>query len=277
MTPLTPCDFPLFVPASRPERFEKALTAAHDAVIFDLEDAVAADAKTRARDALADHFPGIARQGRACFVRINARDTPWHSDDVALCADLDLAGVMLPKAERADDMTALAAALPPGRTLLALIETAAGLVHAAAIARSAGRLVFGSVDFCADLGCDLDRPLLLRPRQDLVIASRLAGLPAPVDGVTTALKDPDLIRDDAAHAAGLGMGGKLLIHPFQIPPALQGFAPSSEMVAWAGRVLAASAGEAVAVDGMMIDAPVLARARSILARNASATDLKLEG
>lgn len=261
-------DFPLFVPADRPERYEKALAAAHDAVIIDLEDAVGIDDKRSARDVLANHAVEFAGRSKTLFVRVNARNTQWHADDLALCESLSIDGVVLPKSESADDLLALRSALPDHMLRLALVETTAGLLAAASIAVAASRLVFGSVDFCADLGCDHDQMALLRPRQDLVIASRMAGLPAPVDGVTTALKDIQRVRDDAAHAAMLGFGGKLLIHPAQIATAREGFAPAPDVIAWAQQVLSASVGQAVAVDGMMIDAPVLMRARSILARGA---------
>lgn len=259
-------DLPLFVPANKPDRYAKALSVAYDAVIIDLEDAVAAPDKPGARDALADQAGLLSDTGKSVFVRVNARATTWHKDDLAVCAGLPLTGVMLPKSETADDLEALDHALPQDMLRLALVETVRGVVNAPDIATVATRLVFGSVDFCADLGCDHDRLALLRPRQDLVIASRLAGLPAPLDGVTTALRDDDLIRSDAAHALMLGFGGKLLIHPAQIEPARQGFAPTEAQLNWAKTVLAASDGQAASVDGMMVDAPVLARARAIQAR-----------
>ncbi|QFT61039.1 (3S)-malyl-CoA thioesterase (plasmid) [Sulfitobacter sp. THAF37] len=262
---MPPCDFPLFVPANRPDRFAKALAASHDAVVFDLEDAVAADDKAGARDALADQADLLRDSGKTVILRINARGTPWHEEDLMACAALPLATVMLPKSESGDDLRALGDAVPSGVTRLALIETAVGLANVAAIANVGDRLVFGSVDFCADLGCQHDRLALLRPRHDLVIASRLNALPVPIDGVTAALTDEAAVRDDAAHAAMLGFGGKLLIHPRQIAAARAGFAPSESEIVWAQKVLAASDGTAVAVDGAMVDAPVLARARSILA------------
>ncbi|UYV35725.1 CoA ester lyase [Rhodobacteraceae bacterium D3-12] len=235
-------DFPLFVPGDKPERFAKALAAAHDAVIIDLEDAVASNQKGGARDAIADHAAVIARAEQAVFIRINARDTPWHENDLALCAEIPIVGVVLPKVESGDDLSALAAGLRGDALSIALVETAAGLLALQEIAAEADRLVFGSIDFCADVGCAHERLALLRPRQDMVIASRIAGLPAPIDGVTTALRDDEAIKSDAAHAAKLGFGGKLVIHPAQISPARAGFAPSDQDVAWAHKVLTASGG-----------------------------------
>ncbi len=102
-----------------------------------------------------------------------------------------------------------------------------------------------------------------------VLASRLAGLPAPIDGVTTLIDNEALVADDARYAASLGLGGKLCIHPKQIVPVLCGFAPSEAEMAWARRVLAAPARGAVSVDGMMVDAPVRLRAGNILTREKS--------
>ena len=153
-----------------------------------------------------------------------------------------------------------------GGGAIALIESARGLAAARDIARACGRLAFGSVDFAADLGCAHTREALLLARLELVLASRLAGLPAPLDGVTTAIHDDALVESDARHAAELGFGGKLLIHPKQVAAALRGFAPGEAEIAWARRVLAAGGDGAVAVDGMMIDAPVRLRAERILSR-----------
>jgi citrate lyase subunit beta/citryl-CoA lyase len=110
------------------------------------------------------------------------------------------------------------------------------------------------------------REAMLAARSEIVLASRLAGLPAPIDGVTTAIDDEEMIADDARYAAALGFGGKLCIHPRQIAAVRRGFAPAEADVAWAQRVLAAPEGGAVSVDGMMVDAPVRLRARNILSR-----------
>lgn len=129
------------------------------------------------------------------------------------------------------------------------------------------RLAFGSVDFCADLGSAHLREVLLPARFELVLASRLAGLSAPIDGVTVQLDDPQISAEDAAHARDLGMSGKLCIHPKQIAAIRSAFAPSESDLAWAQRVLASGEG-AVSVDGAMVDEPVRLRARRLLAAGA---------
>jgi len=254
----------LFVPGSRPDRFDKAMAAGADAVVVDLEDAVAPADKDRAREALAAWLA----PGRAVIVRINGADTGWFRDDLALCARPGVSAVMLPKAERADDIAALRAA--GAATVLPLVESAAGFAALAAIAGAPGvqRLAFGSLDFQVDLGMrDALEDELLFFRSQLVLASRLAGLQPPVDGVSTAIDDAARLRDDALRARRLGFGGKLCIHPRQVADVNRHFAPTEAERAWAQRVLdaaAASGGAAVAVDGKMIDKPVILRAQAIL-------------
>lgn len=267
---------PLFVPGDRPDRFAKAAGSGADAVIIDLEDAVPVEAKARARDALVGAAALLANARVPVFVRINAAGTEWHAADVACLAALAVAGVMLPKAEDAAGVERLAAALPARAELIALVETPQGIAAARALARVASRLAFGSIDFAAALGMAHSREALLSARSELVLASALGRLPAPIDGVTTALDDAAMIADDAAYAASLGFGGKLLIHPRQIAPTLSGFRPPDDEIRWAERVLAAVDDEAtdgaVAVDGQMIDAPVRERARRIIERAHRGTD-----
>lgn len=251
---------PLFVPGNRPERFAKAALSGADAIIIDLEDAVASDAKETARAALDVNFTDLP-----VFLRINGEGTPWHADDLKAAATLPLGGIIVPKAELGGDLAALVAIsrVP----VLALIETARGLAEARQIASLEGveRLIFGSVDFCADLGCAHAREALLCARSELVLASRLAGLAAPVDGVTTVIGDAELITADARHALELGFGGKLAIHPKQVGPIFAGFRPGAWEIDWANKVLTSGDG-AVSVDGAMVDEPVRIRARVILAR-----------
>jgi citrate lyase subunit beta/citryl-CoA lyase len=253
------CIAPLFVPGDRPERFAKAAASGADAIIIDLEDAVAPERKAAARAALR---PENLPPGISIFVRVNALGTAWHQADVEALAGLDLAGVMLPKAEAGTAISALAAALP-GKAVIALLESAKGLAASREIAAQASRLAFGSIDFCADLGMAHEREMLLAARAEIVLASKLAGLPAPLDGVCTAIDAAAEVEADARYARGFGFGGKLCIHPKQIVPTRAGFAPTAAQIDWAERVLAAGGG-AVTVDGKMVDEPVRIQARQIL-------------
>ncbi|TCM46508.1 citrate lyase subunit beta/citryl-CoA lyase [Rhizobium sp. PP-F2F-G48] len=253
---------PLFVPGNRPERFEKAAASGADAIVIDLEDAVPGDAKNEARAALQADFSHMP-----VLVRVNGEGTPWHADDMAVVSKLPFAAIIVPKAELGGVLADIAANY--GLPVLPLIETARGLSQARQIAKLPGvaRLVFGTVDFCADLGCAHIREALLAARTELVLASRLAGLQSPIDGVTTSIDDGALVASDARYALDLGFGGKLAIHPRQIEAIRTGFKPTPSEVEWAEKVVASGDG-AAAVNGAMVDEPVRIRARFILARAA---------
>ncbi|ALN71896.1 CoA ester lyase [Aureimonas sp. AU20] len=266
----------LFVPADRPERFAKAFAAGADAVILDLEDAVAADRKGLARVALREATSAIGEASCLVLVRLNAVGSREHEADLALAAALPLSAVMLAKSERVEEVATVATATR--HPVVALVESAAGLANARALAQVSARLAFGSFDFAADLGCRHTREALLLARLELVLASRLAGRPAPIDGVTASTRDEAEIEADAAHAAALGFAGKLLIHPAQIAPAARSFAPAEGEIAWAERAIAAGqGGGAVALDGEMVDAPVLLRAQAILRAARRITDKATTG
>lgn len=256
---------PLFVPGHRPERFEKAAASGADAIIIDLEDAVPTDAKSIARSSLRVDFTDLP-----VLIRINGEGTPWHWDDLGAALRLPIAGIIVPKSEMGRGLERIGSSALHNMPVVALIETARGLADARAIASLAdvSRLAFGSIDFCADLGCAHTRDALLAARSELVLASRLASKPGPVDGVTTSLDDANLLESDARYAFELGCGGKLCIHPKQIPHVMKGFRPSADEIAWAERVLASGDG-AIAVDGAMVDEPVRIRARSIIRRSSS--------
>ena len=266
----------LFVPGHRPERFEKALAAGADAVILDLEDAVPAAEKNAARDAVLQWVHAReAAPSPQILVRINACGTPQHAADVAACRRgvhgvQGVHGLVLPKSEQVADLARLARALP-GVALLPLIESAAGLAAALEIARAPNvqRLLFGSIDFQHDLGIEGDGDELLYFRSQLVLHSRLAGLAAPADGVSTVLDDAARVHAETLRARRLGFGAKLCIHPKQIAPVHEAFAPTEAELDWARRVLAAAdaaGGAAVALDGAMVDRPVILRAEGLLAR-----------
>lgn len=253
----------LFVPGNRPERFAKACAAGADEVIVDLEDAVSPADKDAARAAVTAWLS----PEHPVLLRINGADTQWFEQDLALCGQPGIAAVILPKAEHLDQIRMVAAAAP-GIAVLPLIETARGFwnAHSVAQAGSVQRLVFGSIDFQLDMGIDGDDLELLYFRSQLVLLSRIAGIQPPVDGVTTAIDDAAQIRTDAQRARRLGFKGKLCIHPRQVDIVNQCFSPSDESVAWAKKVLAAAEaakGAAVAMDGKMIDFPVIRKAMEI--------------
>lgn len=265
----------LFVPATRPERYAKALASGADAVIIDLEDAVAPADKAAARQMLEQAWPGLpaAQRGRV-LVRLNASGTAWHGDDLALLGTLGVVSVMLPKAESAADLARVGAAMGPACALLPLIESVAGLDAVDALARSPGvaRLAFGNLDFQADAGmaCGPDEPELTAVRLALVLASRRAALAAPVDGVTAATQDATQLQCDALRSRRGGFGGKLCIHPSQVAGVNAAFTPSPAEMDWARRVLAAfeaAGGGVFSLDGRMVDAPVLRLAQRTLAQS----------
>ena len=143
-------------------------------------------------------------------------------------------------------------------------ERYAGLARVEEIARAADRIAFGSIDFAADIRCDQAREALLFARARRVVAARVARQAAPIDGVTRSIRDEDEIQADARYGASLGLKAKLLIHPAQIAPARRGLAPTQTEIVWAERILSdCGDGGAVSLDGQMVDAPVIARARQI--------------
>jgi citrate lyase subunit beta/citryl-CoA lyase len=255
----------LFVPGNRPDRFAKAAAARPDIVIIDLEDAVADHDKDAART----HAREWLSSGRSAMLRINGADTVWHSPDLDL---VDKFGppVMLPKTESSDQVCRVGGLRGGKVMVIPLVETAAGILAATELAgqECVKRLAFGSIDFAGQLGVDPDdRDALLFARSTLVTSSAATGRPGPIDGVTTRIGDPQAVIDDFEYARRLGMTAKLCIHPAQVDVVHAVSAPSAEEITWAERVVgtAEPAGSATAVDGRMVDKPVLDRARAILA------------
>jgi citrate lyase subunit beta/citryl-CoA lyase len=254
----------LFVPGSRPDRFAKAAAAGPGLVILDLEDAVAAADKDAARD----HAHTWLRDGNLAMVRINPAGTAWYDGDVAMAREVGCA-VMLAKCEDAAQVADLAAALGPGVPIVALIETATGILNAREICAADGvaRIAFGSADLAAQLGVDpADTTAMLAARSQLVLASAAAGIAGPIDSPTLDLTDEDSWRSDAAHARRLGFTGKLCIHPRQVPAMGEVFAPTEAELTWARAVLDSAENAVTTVAGAMVDAPVVERARRLLSR-----------
>jgi citrate lyase subunit beta/citryl-CoA lyase len=253
----------LFVPANRPDRFDKASGSGAHQVILDLEDAVAPDDKEAARRPVAQW------QGRGdAVVRLNGADTPFFEADLEMILEAGVTEVMLPKAEIAA-LDRLAAMLKGACRIIALIETVRGYFELRALGNSGllSRFAFGNLDFGLDAGVTEATQELDPVRLAIVLESRLAGLPPPIDGVTTSWSDPAAFGAAVGRTRALGFGAKLCIHPAQVRPVNEAFLPTAEEVAWARRVMEASDGGrigAVALDGKMIDAPVTRRARMIL-------------
>jgi citrate lyase subunit beta/citryl-CoA lyase len=255
----------LFVPGTRPERFGKALASGADAVVLDLEDAVAFDDKASARQTIVNWFAGATTAERArIVVRINDAESAWFLDDLLALRDAGATAVLLPKAESAQQIAAAKAVLPHA-SVLALIESARGVVEVGTVAAAgASRLVFGTLDFALDLDIDITTEAsgLAYAASCIALASRVAGLPSPVAGITPQLDDPARLLADLALARGQGFGAKLCIHPSQVEPIHAALRPSEQALDWARRVLAADAASpgAARLDGRMVDRPVVLQA-----------------
>jgi len=256
----------LFVPGNRPERFTKAAASAADVVIVDLEDAVPEQDKSTARDAAVAWMSADGRAG----VRVNGTSSVHYQQDVAALMGLPgLEAVVVPMADDPAALAALHQRLGRDVQIVALIETALGVVRAIELASTPGvsRLAFGHLDFAADIDSSIQDDAMLMARSSLVLASRAAGLPSPIDGVTTNLDDPAVSGADAARARALGFSGKLCIHPNQVAVVNAAFSPSQAQIAWAHNIVEASiVGGVARVDGHMVDAPVHLKAQAILDR-----------
>ena len=262
----------LFVPGTRPDRFGKALSSGADAVVLDLEDSVAPEHKARARQHVVDW---LTAHPASAAVRVNASGTPEHAADLESLRSCALLAVVLPKAHLVEDLRALRERLPDP-PVLPLVETAGGLLAAAALAGAPGvvRLAFGSVDLQLDLDLPDEDVLssgtpFMTARFWLAAASRAAGIALPLDGVVTAMADDERLRVESMRARGLGFTGKLCIHPRQIAVVNAAFSPTADEVVQSRRVVAAADATpdgVLVLDGRMVDRPVVDRARALLAR-----------
>lgn len=264
----------LFVPGMRPERFGKALACGADTVIVDLEDAVAEADKAEARAHVSQAASAFAASATRVLLRINGFGTPWFDDDLALLSAGGIDGIVLPKAECATALLEVTRATD--KPILPIIESALGVWQVIDVAQAPGveRLIFGSVDYELDLDCAGSWDALLYARSRIVLASRVAALLPPVDGVTVTLDDTAQLAADASRARQLGFGGKLCIHPKQIAQVNASFSPGEEELAQARKLVEAferAGGGAVSVDGRMVDLPVLLKARRQLAMAGGST------
>jgi citrate lyase beta subunit len=264
---LEPARTVLFVPADQPRKVERALASSADAVILDLEDAVAPEQREAARAAV--EAAARSSHSPALFVRVNDPLGDDGARDLELVRELALGAVVVPKAdpERLDALGPLAA------PVVAIVETAAGLAGVERVAAndSVGALMLGAEDLALELRLE---PLpgeqhLLFPRSRLVMHSAAAGIAPPLDTVHVDVGDDAGLAASAARARALGFGGKACVHPRQLDVVAEAFAPRAEEVAWASRVVEAfererPSGGVIAIDGQMVDRPVLERARRVL-------------
>jgi citrate lyase subunit beta / citryl-CoA lyase len=260
----------LFVPGDRPERFDKALSSGADAIVIDLEDAVAANDKALAREHIGTWLNAHSDIGERVLVRINDAGTPWFDADLGLVRGAGIRAIMLPKVEHGQQIDRVRAALPAAGFVVPIIESARGVlaVESIAVVPAVQRLAFGTLDYAVDLDLSGDERGLTYAACRIAIASRAAGLLAPIAGVTTDIDDEGKLLADLAFARACGFGAKLCIHPRQVAALHRALAPRPEEIAWAQRVLSATNGApgAVQVDGQMVDRPVLLKAKSILQR-----------
>ncbi len=267
----------LFLPASNPRAVAKARRLDSDAVILDLEDAVARDAKTVARDAAVAAVRDGGFGERVLVVRTNGLDSPHAADDLAALAETRPAAVLIPKVDDVATLAAARAALGPDVPLWAMIETCRGILSLGAIAQAATglgltALIAGTNDLAKEMR--LPSPpapeALLPLRVQIVVAARSAGLIA-LDGVCNALDAPERLAAECAEGRRLGFDGKTLIHPNQIMAANAGFGPDAVEIAWARRVVEAFADPgqaalgAIRLDGQMVERLHLTEAERILA------------
>lgn len=270
----------LYIPASKERALEKARTLPTDAILFDLEDAVAPDEKPAARALLAQTLAGGGYGPRALIARINALDTPWGAEDVAALAAARPSAILLPKVNSAADVEALARLLDAraetaDTRIWAMMETPLSALNAAGIA-AAPRMqgfVIGTNDLAKDLGARFrpDRLPLMTALQLQLLAARACGLVC-IDGVYNAFRDAEGLRAECEQGRDLGMDGKSLIHPDQLAVANEVFAPTEAEIALARRQIAAfeaagAAGQGVAVvDGRIVENLHVATARATLAK-----------
>ncbi|SEN42687.1 HpcH/HpaI aldolase/citrate lyase family protein [Palleronia pelagia] len=275
----------LYIPGSKERALEKARGLDVDAIIFDLEDAVAPGEKANARETLAAALRVGGYGSRAQLVRVNGMDTPWGGEDLETVMDAGPQAILLPKVGAATDVASIAARLDahPGcaeTRIWAMMETTRGVFNAAEIAQAPrmGGFVIGTNDLAAELGCETggDRMPLMMALQTCLAAARMGGIPC-VDGVFNAFKDEDGLRAECEQGRALGMDGKTLIHPAQVAICNEVFSPSQAQVDTAKRQIEAfeaaeAQGQGVAVlDGKIVENLHVATARKVLARAGGAS------
>ena len=269
----------LYIPGSKDRALDKARGLPVDVILFDLEDAVAPDAKVAARDTLHAALAGGGYGSRLRIVRINGLDTEWGRADAAAVAAMDCDAILLPKVNGTDDVDALAA-LVPDLPIWAMMETPQGILNAPDIAnhpRIAG-FVLGTNDLAKDLN-SRTRAALHASLQLCVLAARAAGI-VVLDGVYNAFKDEDGLRAECTEGRDMGFDGKTLIHPAQVAITNEIFGPTEDEIDLARRQIAAfeaaeAEGQGVAVvDGRIVENLHIVTARATLAKAAAIATLE---
>lgn len=264
----------LYIPGSKERALEKARSLSADAIIFDLEDAVAPDAKIEARATLKDELDKGGYGNRAKIVRINGFDTAWGKDDVTAFVGADIDAVLMPKVDSAAQLDELAA-LIPDVDLWAMMETPLGMLNAAEIAahpRLKG-FVMGTNDLAKELNTRFraDRLPMMGGLHMCLLAAKAHGV-VIIDGVYNAFKDNEGLKAECEQGRDMGMDGKTLIHPAQLDIANTAFAPSKDEIDLAQRQIAAfekakASGLGVAVvDGKIVENLHVVTAKGILAK-----------
>jgi citrate lyase subunit beta/citryl-CoA lyase len=257
----------LFVPADRQDRHQRAFDSGAAAVIVDLEDAVAIAKKDAARQTLVETLS--SRSGETtCLVRINSPLQATGRADLAALPQMRADGIVVPKA----DLESVEIAATAGLPIIALVETPAGILDAAAVAAhpAVDVLMLGPVDLSLELGVKEapDGDELQTARGLLVLAAAAGGIPGPLDGPCVLARDEEALGLEIDRARRLGFAGKSCIHPAQVAPVNAAFGPTAEELDWAAAVSAAyeeaDGSGVVILDGEMIDLPVIRRARRIL-------------
>jgi len=253
----------LFLPASNPRAIAKARESAADLVVLDLEDAVKPADKGDARKAAVEAV--TSSWSMPVAIRVNGVGTEWHSLDVDAVAGSKCAYAVLPRATSGHLLREAREAI--GKPMLAMIETAAGVLAAGEIAREAAALVAGTNDLRTDLRLPLDatREPISAALQIIVLAARANGIPA-FDGVYNHLSDLDGFIAECMHGRSLGFDGKSLIHPDQIGPCNEAFGPSEDEVESARRLVEAFSGGAERFEDRMIERMHVEAARRVLER-----------
>lgn len=264
----------LYIPGSKERALEKARGLAVDAILFDLEDAVAPDEKPAARETLARALAVGGYGNRVRIVRVNGLDTAWGAQDLAAVAQMAPDGVLVPKVNSPADIDAVVAAVP-GVRVWAMMETPQGILNAAAIAAhpAVAGFVMGTNDLAKDLGTRAGqrREPMLFALGACVMAARAQGV-VVIDGVFNAFKDDDGLAQECAQGRDMGFDGKSLIHPAQVAICNAAFGPSEAEVTLAQRQIAAfaeaeAAGQGVAVvDGRIVENLHIVTARATLAK-----------